>query len=548
MEIGGSAFWLCMVAILVSVFLSALDLTGIATILPTIAAVLDGGDRYVWVGSAYTLSSAAILPLIGGLANIFGRRPVMVACLILFAIGSALAGAAKNMDMLIAARAVQGMGGGGLLATTNIVISDLVPLSQRGVYQGFLSLTFALGTGVSPIIGGALVQKASWRWFFYINLPVTSIALFLVVVFMKVRTPEGSTREKLGQIDWFGNLIIIAGATLSIIGLTWGGSRYSWSSAHVLAPLLIGLALIAAFVVYEAYIPKHPTIPFKVLVNRTSVAGYIATALHGITSISFICNQFIPLDYMPVYFQAVLGASPLRAGVDVLANSLFVTIFGLFGGIAVKVTKQFIPVNMVGWIFAIIGFGLTSLLNENVHGATWVGNTLLASIGTGIIFSCTVFPILAPLPVALNASALAFFTFIRVFAQTWGIAISGTILQNQLKQKIPQSFLSTFPDVADLAFAAIPEIHTLPEPLRTEVQKAFAESLSTVWKVMIGIAGAGFLSTLLLKEVTMHSATDDRFGLNGNDTKLGDEEKARDSELEVSSAQGEVADGKRSEQ
>ncbi|OBZ65418.1 putative transporter C3H1.06c [Grifola frondosa] len=520
----GSAFWLSFCAIIVSIFLSALDLTGVATALPTITDDLHGADNFVWVGSAYALSSTAILPLSGSLADIFGRKPIMLLAIV-FCLGSALAGAAQNMNMLIAARTVQGIGGGGIINLTEILTSDLVPLAERGVYQGILGLTWSFASGIGPPLGGIFAQKASWRWLFYLNLPLSGIAFALVVGFLRVQTPEGSMRAKLERVDWLGNFIVISGITLAVIGLTWGGIHYPWDSAHVLAPLIIGLALTCLFFLYERNIPREPTIPWQVVSNRTSFSGYIATTIHGITSISIIY-------YLPVYFQASLGASPIRSGVDLLATALVIAFFALIAGVAVQVMNKYRPANAVGWAITIVGFGLLTLLRANAPVGHWVGYQIVASAGTGAIFAATIFPVLAPLPVSRTAAALAFFAFVRAFAQTWGITISSTILQNELKRNLPPDFVAQFPKGLEIAYAAIPQIPSLQEPLRSEVQAAFATSMAVVWKTMIGISGLGFLTVFLLKEVPMKKETDSKYGLDETGQRAVDEERTRVEELD----------------
>ncbi|KAJ3554089.1 hypothetical protein NM688_g3288 [Phlebia brevispora] len=338
----GSAFWLSFIAIVTSILLSALDLTAVGTALPTITKDLNGGNDFTWVGSAFALSSTAILPLSGALADIFGRKPIMLLSILLFALGSALAGAAQNMNMLIAARTIQGIGGGGIINLTETITSDLVPLAERGLYQGILGLTWSFASGMGPPVGGLLAEKASWRWLFFINLPLAGIAFVLVWLFLRVRTPEGSMREKLKRVDWTGNAIIISGTTLAVVGLTFGGVRFPWSSAQVLAPLIIGLALVVLFVLYEAKIPREPSIPWEVLSNRTSFGAYLGTFFHGITSISIIY-------YLPVFFQATFGASPTRSGVDFLASALVIAPFALLAGVMVQVMKKYRPANYIGW-------------------------------------------------------------------------------------------------------------------------------------------------------------------------------------------------------
>ncbi|KAJ7929144.1 iron permease [Mycena leptocephala] len=503
------AFYLTFVAIMVATFLSALDLTAIGTALPTIANALnDTKGDYTWVGSAYALSSTAFIPLSGSLADAFGRRPIMLICIAFFAVGSALAGASQNMPMMIAARAIQGIGGGGIINLSEILTADLVPLAERGLYQGMIGLVWSFASSIGPPIGGALANKGhkAWRWLFYLNLPLTAIAFVLVSVFLSVRQPEGSIRSKLAQVDWIGNIIVVAGSGLSIIGLTWGGIRYSWASAEVLAPLIIGFSLLIAFAVYEAKVPSRPTIPLDVVGNRTSLSGLLTTATHGIVSIAIIY-------YLPVFFQACFGASPIRSAVDFLPGALITAPFAFVAGAVVTIVKKYRVVNITGWAITIIGFGLFSTVREDSSVGKWVGYQVVTAIGTGMLFSAPVFPLLAPLPNNRAASALALFSFTRAFFQTWGITISSTVLQNMLQKKLPADFVAQFPPGFEIAYAAIPAIRELEGPLRKQVQAAFADSMAVIWQVMIGIAGLGFLLSLLMAEVPMDTTVDQSYAL-----------------------------------
>ncbi|CDO75065.1 hypothetical protein BN946_scf184605.g6 [Trametes cinnabarina] len=502
----GSAFWLCFTAVVVCNFLSALDVTAVSTALPTITDDLHGGDLFVWVGAAYGLASASILPFSGRLADIIGRRPIMMACVGFFFVGSALAGSAQSMKMLIAARTVQGVGGGGIINLASIITSDLVPLAERGVYQGFLILTWAFAAAIGPVVGGSLAEKASWRWLFYLNLPLAGIAFIFVTIFLKVRTPPGTLQEKLARIDWIGNFFVITGTTLALIGLTWGGVSFPWGSAHVLGPLIIGAVFLVIFFVYEFTVPKEPTLPLDIMANRTSLSGYIATFFHGIVSISIIY-------YLPVYFQACMAASPIHSSINLFATALVCSPFSLIGGVIVKATNKYRLANYLGWTLTIIGVGLLSLLKDDSSTAAWAGFQVIAAAGMGIIWAITLFPILAPLPVTRAAAALAFYNFCRTFAQTWGVAISASILQNELKKRLPAEFIAQFPEGVEIAYAAIPVIRTLDEPLKTEVRVAFAESMAIVWRAMIGFSAAGYVTLFMLREVPMQKHTDETYGL-----------------------------------
>ncbi|OSX62054.1 hypothetical protein POSPLADRAFT_1074411 [Postia placenta MAD-698-R-SB12] len=511
-----ASFWMSMLSIMIATFLAALDTGAVATALPTIVNHFHG-DQFVWVGSAYTLAGTAFLPLSGHLANIFGRRPMLLLSLVIFALGSALCGAAQSMAMLIGGRTVQGIGSGGILALTEIILSDLVPLSERGAYQGMIGLIWSIASIMGPIVGGAFAQRRdfSWRGLFYLNLPLTGISMFLCIFFLKLKTPRSTFRQKMRRIDLIGNIIIMGSSTAALLGLTWGGVQYPWSSARVLVPLILGFVGIICFMIYEALVPMEPTVPWRVLNNRTTVSGYLGTALQGLVISA-------ALFYLPVYFQGCKDASPLRSGVDMLPYSFSIAPFAIVAGATATATNKYRPQNVIAWCFVVVGMGLQSTLHENSAVRNWAGFQIIAGIGFGLLFTATTFPILAPLSVTDNASALSFFIFVRSFFQAWGITIGSTVLQNQLRIRLPQSFLNDIQGV-EIAYAVIPQIPTLPEPLKDEVRAAFAQSLDVLWEVMVAVAGLGFLSSLLMKELPLQSVVDDSWGLEKNGAEMTEE-------------------------
>ncbi|KAG8703167.1 hypothetical protein FRC09_004312 [Ceratobasidium sp. 395] len=508
-------FWLIFLALCVSTFLSALELTSVSTALPTIVESLNGHD-FAWVGSAYTLGSTAFMPMSGGLAEIFGRRSVMLASLVIFAVGSAVCGAAQSMNMLIAGRTIQGIGGGGILTLTDIIVADLVPLAERGPYLGIVGSVWAVASAIGPPIGGAFAER-SWRWLFYINLPLAGIAIVLVLVFLRLNTPKDSFKHKITRIDWIGNFLVIGSTASTIIALTWAGARYSWSSYQVLVPLIVGLAGLAAAFAYEFTLAVEPIIPRELLSNRTSLSGYLGTFFHGIVVTAIIY-------YLPVYFQASKGDSPIQSGVDLFGIAFTVAPFAIFTGISTVVLKKYRPQNYIAWGFTLIGTGLLSTLKYDSSKAHSIGFQILIGIGGGILYASTTFPILAPLPVSRNAPALALFAFVRTFAGTYGVAIGSSVLQTELSKRLPLQFTAQFPGGSDIAFSAIPFINALEEPLRSEVRAAFADSLAILWKVMIGIAGMGLISVLLMKEVEMNTQTDEKWAIEQK--KVNADEKA----------------------
>ncbi|KIP05973.1 hypothetical protein PHLGIDRAFT_73402 [Phlebiopsis gigantea 11061_1 CR5-6] len=503
----GIRFWLIFLAICVSLFLSALELTAVSTALPTIIHDLSGED-FVWVSSAYSLASTALLPASGGMAQIFGRRTAMLTSLGTFALGSALCGSAQNMNWLIAARTVQGAGGGGILSISSIIISDLVPLKERAVYNGMIGMTWAVACALGPLIGGAFAEHNQWRWLFYLNLPVSGVAALLVVLFLKLRTPEGSLLEKLARMDWVGNILIISSSSAVVISLTWGGVRYAWTSVNVLAPLIIGFFGMISFVFYEAKVAKEPLVPFAVLSNRTSLSGYIQTFLCPVISVASVF-------FLPTYFQACTGASPIRSGIDCLPYAFVMGGSLVLTGATIAVSKVYRVQLWFGWVCFIIAMGALSTVGADTPISQAVGIPVLLGLAGGIVYSSTYFPVLAPLPVSQNAHALALFAFFRSFAGVWGVTIGTAVLQTQLSHRLPEDFVQHFPGGVAIAYSAIPLIPTLDEPLRSQVRVAFADSIRVIWLVLIGVGALGLLSSLFMKGLPLHTQIDESWGIDG---------------------------------
>ncbi|KAF9817410.1 hypothetical protein IEO21_03464 [Rhodonia placenta] len=498
-------FWMVFVGNLLVDMPSALDLTAVSTALPTIVDHLHGSD-FIWASSAYAIASTAILPIVGGFVSVFGRKPAIVAFIIFFAIGSALCGAAQNMTMFIAGRAVQGLGGGGCIAVTEIIYADLIPLPERGKFYGITASVWALASAVGPPIGGAFAGSGIWRWLFFLNLPICGVSLVLVVSFLNVRTPRDSLRAKIASMDWIGIFIIIASTLMVMIALTQAGVQYPWTSARVLAPLCLGAVGLVLFFIVESFWIKNPTVPRFIITNRTTLSGYLGTFFHGIVSIAAIY-------YLPVYFQACKGASPIGSGVDLFGIAFTIAPFAIMVGVSAEVFRRYRPQNYIGWVITIVGFALLSTLRADSSRAQYVAFQVVVGVGLGMIWIGTQFPILAPLPFSNNARALAFFTFVRAFAWGWGTVVGGTVLQDTLRARLPAALLADVPAGAQLAYALIPAVAGLEEPLRGEVRAAFAESTARIWRVMIGMSGAGLLTCILMQEVPMRRALDEQWGL-----------------------------------
>nr|AAF01426.1 Mfs1.1 [Coprinopsis cinerea] len=501
----GARFWLIFASLSVTLFLSALDYTALASALPVIVHDLKGSD-FSWVGTAYALSSTAFLPMSGGLAQIVGRRIAFIIALGFFALGSALCGAARSMNWLIGARAIQGVGGGAIISLASIVISDLVTLQERGTYNGLLGMTWAVAVALGPIVGGALAENGAWRWLFYLNLPICAVSFILVVVFMSLPTPAGTFKEKFFAMDWIGNFLVIGSSSALVIALTWGGGRYGWGEAPVLVPLILGIVGLVVWLFYEVKYSSHPTVAPELLGNRTSVSGYLQVFFNSVIVVAWVY-------YMPVYFQACKDAGPIQSGIDMFGGTLSIGPFIVLAGVSVTVLKIYRPQLWIGWVLLTAGMGIMGLLRANTPLAQGIGFSVIIASGAGMIFAVTYFPVLSPLPVTLNAQALALFAFTRALAQIWGIAFGSAILTNELKKYLPDQYVQFAAGGIEKVYALIPEIPALPAPLKQEVQYAFGESIRPIWYTLAGIGFLGLVSSALMRDIPLHNYVDEQWKL-----------------------------------
>ncbi|KAI0799693.1 iron permease [Irpex lacteus] len=503
-----------MVANFMADFLSAFDMSVVPTALPTIVNDL-GGSQFVWVGSAYALAGTAIVPLCGGLVSIWGRKPILLVLMALMAIGSAVAGSAKSMSILIIGRAFQGFGGCGALTVTEIIYADIIPLPQRGVMQGMASVVWAFATGLGPPLAGILANAGAWRWLFYLNLPLFGIAASLEIIFLHNTPPKATMLQQFQRMDWLGSAIVIGGTAAFLLALSWGGVQFPWSDPRTLVPLVVGIIALLGFMIYERSYAKDPIIPWSVFVNRSSVMGYIGTAIHGIVMYTLNYN-------IPVYLQAVKLTSTIRSGIFILGYSMLITPAALFCGVSVVVFKRYLPQNYIGWVLMTAGSGVLAVLDVDSSKAASICAPFMVGMGIGMGWTMTQFPILASLPYSNNAHAFAFFTFVRSLSQTIGVAIGGSILQNSLSHKLPQAYIAQLPSGVSFAYSAIPTLRSLDPNLRETVRHAFADSLKQLWLVLIGISGIGLVSVLFMTEIPMRNDLDEQWALEQKSRESGE--------------------------
>ncbi|KAK8197326.1 major facilitator superfamily domain-containing protein [Phyllosticta capitalensis] len=501
-----------------AVFLAAMDITIITTALPTVTEYFNSAAGYTWIGSAFNLAAAAATPIWGKLSDIFGRKPALLAANIFFLIGSLIAALSINIGMLIVARAIQGVGGGGLIILVNIVISDLFSMRTRGQYFGIIGMVWALASALGPVIGGAFTTNVSWRWCFYINLPLDGLAFGIILFFLDIETPKTPLVEGLKAIDWLGALTVIGGTLMLLLGLEFGGASFPWDSATVICLLIFGAVTIGLFLVIEWKIPAYPIMPIRIFKKGTNLAALAVCFFHGFVFIS-------ATYYLPLYFQAVRGASPIMSGVYILAFAVSLSIVSAGTGIFIKKTGLYQPCIWFGLTVMTLGYGLFIMIGSHTSWAKIIIFQIVAGIGVGPNFQSPLIALQAHVNPRDIATATATFGFTRNLATAASVVIGSVVFQNQMKAHKPELRDALGDSLANVlggasAGANAEILASLPNPQRGIAARIFANSMSKMWIMYTAFAGAGLLVSLLVKKSQLskqHSET--KTGLDNEERK-----------------------------
>jgi EmrB/QacA subfamily drug resistance transporter len=489
--------------LMLGMLLAALDQTIVATALPTIVSELGGINHLSWVVTAYLLASTSSTPLYGKISDLFGRKIVFQTAIVIFLVGSALSGLAQNMAELIAFRGLQGLGAGGLIALAMAIIGDILSPRDRGRYQGYMGGVFGLASVAGPLLGGFFVDNLSWRWVFYINLPIGAVALLVTSVVLNL--PFRRVRH---SIDYLGAALLVAGVTAVLLVTVWGGDEYPWASPQVIGLSVAGVLLLTAFVVQERR-AAEPILPPRLFRDPVFRVGSGLLFIVGLT-------MFGAIVFLPLYLQVVKGASATNSGLLLLPLMAGLLVSSITSGRLISHTGRYKVYPLVGTAVMTLGLFLLSRMDVATSRAQSSLFMVVLGLGIGLVMQVPILAIQNAVPWRDLGTATSAANFFRSMGGSFGVAIFGAVLSNRLAYYLPRLLparaLGDGLDPQALRASAA-QLRALPPAVQHAVVETIARSVHVVFMTAVPLGALAFLVAVFLKELPLrrsaHIGADD---------------------------------------
>jgi drug resistance transporter, EmrB/QacA subfamily len=478
-------------ALMLVILLASLDQTIVATALPTIVGDLGGLQHLSWVVTAYLLASTVTGPIYGKLGDLYGRKVVLQTAIVIFLVGSALCGIAQGMTELIVFRALQGLGAGGLMVTTIAVVGDIIPPRDRGKYQGLFGAVFGVSTVIGPLLGGFFVDNLSWRWIFYVNLPLGALALFVIGVVFHSRAEH--VRH---AIDYLGAATLAGGLACIVLFTSLGGTTEPWGSVQSIALIVIGVVLLVVFLLVERR-AQEPILPLELFRNRTFA---VTSAIGFIIGLAL----FGSITYLPLFLQVVKGMSPTRSGLQLTPMMAGLLVTSIAAGRTISRFGRYRPFPIVGTAVMIVGMVLLARLNVHSSTTTAALDMLVLGLGLGMVMQVLVLAVQNAVEFRVMGVATSGSILFRQVGGSIGLAIFGAIFSNSLHSKLA-AYLPPGAHVPKTVSPAV--IKRLPPKLHDAYAHAVAASLHPVFVTAAVLSVVAFLLTWLLREIPLRTTS-----------------------------------------
>ncbi|KAF2818241.1 MFS general substrate transporter [Ophiobolus disseminans] len=486
--------WLIMITLSFISFVVSLDATILVTALPEISRSLYGSSAdSFWTGTSYLLTCAVFQPVIAAASHCFGRKRQLVLSLVLFTFGTALCAVAYNFTIMLIGRCVQGIGGGGIIAMTQVIFCDMIPLRQQPRYFSIVLASWSIGSIIGPVVGGSLVQTSTWRWCFHINFPFCIVGLVATEFF--IRDSDFAFEARPRRMDWLGALLFVGGLTSFLVGISWGGTQYPWTSAATLAPTIIGALGCVAFVVWQVHIKPDSLLPMSLFGNASAIAAFYCALVNGFL--------YSALYYVPFYLMSVRGASPVRAGIDLFPAVCLLVPGSVIVAILTSHLGHFRWAIWLGLVIANVGCGLFILFDERTAKVVFAVALAVFGVGNGMVLTGVNVGTQAIAKAEDRPMAACMYGFMRSLGMPIGVALAGAIFQNAMSSALSESGLPTGIALDSERFLFVLQAMPKEDPRKATILACYSKGFRQVFITMTVISATALLASSAIRRFKM---------------------------------------------